>query len=81
VLLYSLGLIEEQLDDVVSAFGVVKEHKQRPVYEPRPLLQRLKRGTHRLNRGRKDKHGFIKNMSALLQPYVMSRLAKQAKPQ
>lgn len=53
VLLYSLGLIEEQLDDVVSAFGVVKEDKQRPVYEPRPLLKRLKRGTHRLNRGRK----------------------------
>lgn len=46
--MYSLGLIQEELDDVVSAFGMVKEDKQRPVNEPRPLLQWLKRWTHRL---------------------------------
>lgn len=48
---------------------MVKEDKQRPVYEPRPLLQRLKRRTHRLNRGRKEKQGLIKNMSTLPQSY------------
>ncbi len=60
---HSLWLIEEQIDDVVSAFGVVKEDKQRPVYEPHPLLQRLKRRTHRLNRGRKEKQGLITNVN------------------
>lgn len=44
----SLGLIEEELDDVVSAFGVVEEDKEGPVDEPGPLLERLERGAHRL---------------------------------
>lgn len=44
----SLGLIEEELDNVVSAFGMVEEHKEGPVDEPGPLLERLERGAHRL---------------------------------
>lgn len=44
----SLRLIEEELDDVVPAFGVVEEHKEGPVDEPGPLLEWLKRRAHRL---------------------------------
>lgn len=35
----SLRLIEEELDDVVPAFGMVEEHKEGPVDEPGPLLE------------------------------------------
>lgn len=44
----SLRLIEKELNDVVSAFRMVKEHKEGPVYEPGPLLQGLERRTYRL---------------------------------
>lgn len=42
----SLWLVEEEVDDVVAAFGVVEENEQRPVDEPGPLLERLQRGAH-----------------------------------
>lgn len=44
----SLRLIKKEFNDVVSAFGMVEEHKEGPVYEPGPLLQGLERGAHRL---------------------------------
>lgn len=43
-----LGLVEEELDDVVPALGVVEEHEQGPVDEPGPLLEGLEWGAHRL---------------------------------
>lgn len=48
----SLWLIEEELDDVVSAFRMVEEHKEGPVDEPGPLLEGLERRAHRLDRER-----------------------------
>lgn len=44
----SLGLVKEQVDDVVPAFRVVEEDEQRPVDEPGPLLEGLQGGAHRL---------------------------------
>lgn len=44
----SLRLIEEELDDVVPAFRMVEKHKEGPVDEPSPLLERLERRAHRL---------------------------------
>lgn len=44
----SLGLVEKDLNNVVSAFRMVKEYKEGPVYEPGPLLQGLERRAHRL---------------------------------
>lgn len=41
---YLLWLIQKELDDIVSALGVVEEDKKGPVNEPCPLLERLKRG-------------------------------------
>lgn len=43
-------MIQKELNDVVSALGVVEEDKERPVNEPCPLLERLERGGDRLNR-------------------------------
>ena len=45
-----LWLIQKQLNDIVSAFGVVEEDKERPVNEPCPLLERLERGSNRLDK-------------------------------
>lgn len=47
---YLLWLIEKQLNDIVSALGVVEEDKEGPVNEPCPLLERLERGCNRLER-------------------------------
>lgn len=47
---YLLWLIQKQLNDIVSALGVVEEDKERPVNEPCPLLERLERGGDRLDR-------------------------------
>lgn len=44
----SLRLIEKELNDVVSAFRMVEEHKKGPVYKPGSLLQGLERRAHRL---------------------------------
>lgn len=44
----SLRLVEEELDNVVPAFGMVEEHKEGPVNEPGPLLEWLERRAHRL---------------------------------
>lgn len=41
---YLLWLIQKELNDVVSALGVVEEDKQGPMNEPCPLLEGLKRG-------------------------------------
>lgn len=43
-----LRLVEEELDDVVSAFRMVEEDKEGPVNEPGPLLQGLERRAHGL---------------------------------
>lgn len=47
--MYLLWLIEKELNDVVSAFGVVEEDKKGPMNEPCPLLEGLKWGGDRLN--------------------------------
>lgn len=44
----SLRLVEEELDYVVPAFGMVEEHKEGPVNEPGPLLEWLEWRAHRL---------------------------------
>ena len=49
---YSLGLVKEEVDDVVSPFGVVEEHEERPVDQPGPLLQGLERRAYGLERER-----------------------------
>lgn len=41
-------MVEEELDDVVSAFRMVEEDKEGPVNEPGPLLQGLERRAHGL---------------------------------
>lgn len=46
---YLLWLIQKELNDVVSAFGVVEEDKKGPMNEPCPLLEGLKRGGDRLD--------------------------------
>ena len=35
----SLLLVKEEVDDIVLSLGMVEEHKQAPVDQPRPLLQ------------------------------------------
>lgn len=37
--IYSLCLVEEQVDDVVLTLGMVEEDKQTPVDQPSSLLQ------------------------------------------
>lgn len=51
----SLRLVEEELDYVVPAFGMVEEHKEGPVNEPGPLLEWLEWRAHRL-KGNNKKH-------------------------
>lgn len=47
--MYLLWLIQKELNDIVSALGVVEEDKERPVNEPCSLLERLERGADRLD--------------------------------
>lgn len=58
---YLLWLIEKELDDVVSALGVVEEDKKGPVNEPCPLLEGLKRGGDRLDGRKFGRHTRAKN--------------------
>ena len=46
---HSLRGVEEEVDDVVSAFGVVEVDEQTPVDEPSALLQRRQRRNSRLH--------------------------------
>lgn len=46
----SLWLIQKELNDIVTAFGVVEKDKERPVDEPCPLLEGLQWGGDRLKR-------------------------------
>lgn len=48
--LYLLWLIQKELNDIVSALGVVEEDKEGPVNEPCPLLEGLERGGDSLER-------------------------------
>lgn len=43
-----LGLIEKEINDVISAFRMVEENEERPVNEPCSLLKRLEWRTDRL---------------------------------
>lgn len=52
--LYSLRLVEEKVNDIVSALGVVEEDEEGPVNEPCPLLERLERRAHRLEETRRE---------------------------
>lgn len=58
-----LWLIQKELNDVVTALGVVEEDKQGPMDEPRPLLEGLQRGGDRLDGtgtfGRRTKGGGV----------------------
>ena len=36
-----VGVVEQDVDHAVSTLGVVEEHEERPVDEPRALLQHL----------------------------------------
>jgi len=49
--MYLLRLVQKELNDIVSALGVVEEDKEGPVNEPCSLLQSLQRGGDRLDRG------------------------------
>lgn len=46
----SLWLIQKELNDIVTALGVVEKDKERPVDEPCPLLEGLQWGGDRLKR-------------------------------
>lgn len=54
---YLLWLIQKELNDIVSALGVVEEDKERPMNEPCPLLERLERGGDRLDKDRNTGRG------------------------